>query len=105
MSRPSLLHLNGQRNNIQCARPEQLLGHVTEILRCHVVDVRFEDDNVFSGSNTFFTDHKADTIWKICKLLRPGSVADTACHKILKRPKPVDYRRKDRRTGRGYQFR
>src|SRR5207244_1719380 len=59
MSRPSLLHLNGKRKNIQCARAEQPFGHVTEILRCHVVDICFDHDNVFSRSTAFCTEHKA----------------------------------------------
>src|SRR2546430_12621839 len=105
MSRPSLLHLNGKRKNIQCARAEQNFGHVTEILRCHVVDICFDHDNVFSRSTAFCTEHKADTVGKIRKLLRAGAVTYTVGHKVLEGSKPVDDRSEYGRTRRSYQLR
>ena len=46
MPRPSFLHLNRNRENIEGAGGEQLLRGVAKVLRSHVIDVRLDDDDI-----------------------------------------------------------
>ncbi len=105
---PSLLHLDRQREDIEGAGGEEFLRHITEILGCHVVDIRFDNDNLVRlrqrSGRTLFSSHQPEAIRKLVKLLRTGTVADLVDGKTLNRLEAIHNGGQNRRAGRRHQL-
>ena len=80
VSRTALLHLDGNRKDVESAGSQQFLSHVAEILGRHIVDVGLDHDDL-PGCRLYcccplLPKHQTEAVRKIRKLLRTRAVTD-----------------------------
>src|SRR6266571_5205336 len=109
MSWSSLLHLNRNGEHIKRASCKKLLRDITEVLRTHIVDVRFNHDDFARACNcglrAFLAHHQTQAIWKIRKLLGSGPVSNSLRNKSSQVSELVHDAREDRSACRRDKFR
>ena len=113
MARPALLHLDGNCAYIQGAGLEKSLRDIGEILRRHVVDVGFDDDDrVYRGRFmqprllfAFAAHHQPQTVRKVLKLLCSGSITNLIDGDAFKQSEFVNNGRENRCARRRHEFR